>query len=163
MPQANDATIVRVYTREYNGTIEDLTPSVSTGGHQFEVVVEAEAGKVRAGNSSRYTITLTAFDITAGNSAANISAAFNPATPTAPLKQTFETTKSDLPPAGGLSAGVTDNVTAWPAYEQKFIITLTANEAANAVGHIFRYTATLQAGGSDPIISITQSELFVLI
>jgi len=163
MPQANDANIVRVFTRSFGGTIEELAPNVTGGTHQFEVIVEAEAGSVRAGNGSPYTITLTACDLTACNSATNISAKFNPANLATPLNQSFQTAAAALPPDGGLGAAVSNNITTWPGYEQKFVITLTAAEAANAAGHVFQYTAVLQAKGTDPIVSITQSAPFILV
>jgi hypothetical protein len=162
MTQANNAEIVRVYTRELGGTIEDLSPTVSAGSHQFEVIVEAEAGSVRANNDSSYTITLTAFDITAGQSAAaSISATMNPAT----LNQRFRNTSANLPSAGDPTVSGANNITAWPAYEQRFVITLTAAQAANAAGHVCQYTAKLQTplGSSDPIVSITQSKLFTFV
>ncbi len=167
MPQANDANIVQVFTRALNGVIAELDPNInsSTAGadHKFEVIVEAEAGSTRADNGSPYTLTLTAFDWTAGKNAADsVSAKMNPATIAAPLKQSFHSAKVDLPADGGLGANV-DNLSAWPAYEQKFIISLTDGEATNAAGHVFQYTAVLQATGSDPIVSIAQSPQFVLV
>jgi hypothetical protein len=162
MTQVNNAEIVRVYTREFGGTIEDLSPTVSTGTHQFEVIVEAEAGSVRANNDSSYTITLTAFDITAGQSAAvSISPTMNPGV----LNQRFRNTSADLPSVGTPAVTGASNITPWPTYEQKFVITLTAAQAQAAVGHVCQYTAKLQtpSGSSDPILSIAQTKLFAFV
>ena len=167
MPQANDANLLQVYTLKFNGLIEELDPDIksSTPGadHKFDVIVEGEAGDVRENNSSHYTLTLTAFDWTAGQSAAtSVGAAMNPATIASPLNQSFFNTKPPLPPDGGLGGNV-DNNNPWPAYAQKFTIELTDAEATNAAGHVFQYTAVLQATGSDPIDSIAQSPLFILV
>lgn len=171
MPQANDANLVRVYTLKFNGLIEELDPDIdsSTAGavHKFDVIVEGESGDVREDNGSPYTLTLTAFDWTAGQSAAtSVGAAMNPATLATPLNQSFHKNTTNLPPLGSpnpLPAGVTEAKTAWPAYAQKFHIELTDAEATNAAGHVFQYTAVLQATGSDPIDSIAQSPLFILV
>jgi len=154
MPQANDAEIVRVYTRAFNGGIEDRAPDLTVGGNRFEVIVEAAAGSTRDNDGSPYTVSITALDITAGQSAAVLAPPMNPPT----LSQTFRTNSASLPP---VPPGAS-NISAWPGYEEKFVISLTAAEAALVVGHVFQYTAVLQATG-DPIISITQSPPFTLV
>ena|SRR6266571_1159457 len=142
MPNPNDADLVRIYTREAGGTIAATTPHVSIGGHSFEVVVEAEAGSVLGGSSQPYTISLVAFDLTAG---ANPGAPFNVST------------------AGEHFDAVSGNISVWPSYEEKFTITLTAAQAAAVTNHILQYTVALASGGSNPVTSFAQSPLLILL
>ncbi len=144
MPNPNDADLVRVYTREAGGTIAETTPHVSASPHSFEVVVEAEAGSVLCGSSQPYTISLVAFDLTAG------------ANPGAPF--TVNT-------SGELFNNTFGNITPWCAYEEKFTITLTAAQAAAVTDHIMQYTAVLfsRPGSTNPVISFIQSPLFMLV
>ncbi len=141
MPNPNDADVVRVYTRETGGAIASTTPHVSTGGHSFEVVAEAEAGSVLGGSNQPYTISLVAFDLTAGG---------NPGAPfTVAANEAFNTTSG--------------NISAWPSYEEKFTITLTAAQAAAVKNHILQYTAVLIDSGSNPVTSFAQSPLFIML
>lgn len=142
MPNPNDADLVRIYTREAGGTIAATTPHVSTGGHSFEVVVEAEAGSVIGGSLQPYTISLVAFDLTAG---ANPGAPFSTST------------------AGQHFDNVSGNISVWPSYEERFTITLTAAQATAVANHVLQYTAALVSGGTNPVTSFAQSPLFILL
>lgn len=138
----NDVEIVRVYTREYGGTIADFTPHISvTGGGSFEVVVEAEAGSVQQGIGAPYQIAIEACDLTTCSN------------PPAPFDQSH--TGSFNP--GAFPAG-------WPAHAEVFTITLTAAQAALVRDHIFRYVAYLRTPttGKPLIVSFAESPLFVV-
>jgi hypothetical protein len=145
---ANDAQFVRVYTREVGGVIADNSLAVSGGAHNFDVIVEAEAGSVLGGSGAPYQLSLTAFDWTTGDNAA---------------------------PAGAFTFNVTEyfssstgTIQKWPSYEENFRVTLTAPQATALVGHVLQYTAVLISpppgiGGQANIVSSVQSPLFVLI
>jgi hypothetical protein len=145
---ANDAQFVRVYTREVGGAIADNSLVVSGGAHNFDVIVEAEAGSVLGGGGAPYLLSLTAFDWTTGNNA-------TPATAfTFSVPENFNTT--------------TGTINKWPSYEENFRVTLTAAQATALVGHVLQYTAVLispppTSGSPANVVSIIQSPLFVLI
>jgi hypothetical protein len=135
MAGPNDAFLVRVTTREKNGAIEDLDPL--KGGTEFDVIVEGEAGSVKGKDFSPYTISITAFDFTAGN---NPGGAFSQS-----QAQAFD------PATHG-------NVGKWPNYIQRF----TVNVNLGAVdGHLFKYYASLVSNDRQ-IISFVETPLFIL-
>jgi len=163
MPQAYNAEIIRVYTRDgHNQNVADMSPNISGPDYKFDLIVEAESGDKRENNGAPYTISISAFNITTGTPATAISAAFS---------QTFsENFRTDIVPTP--PPGTPDPVNAanppefkWPRYRQKFTIQLTAAEAANAAGNVFQYTVVLRTPPNvgDPILSIAQSPLFILV
>ena len=149
---ANDAQLVRVYTRETGRSIADHSPRVSgaaAGGNvSFEVVVEAEAGDVLGGIGAPYLLTLAAFDKTTGQLAAP-STAF--------AKNPTEAFNANY-----------GNISKWPLYKSYFTVTLTQAQADALVGHVLQYTAALinplPGGGSPPnVVSFLESEPFILV
>jgi hypothetical protein len=148
MPQANDAEIVRVYTRNAGGTVADRTPNISGGTPSFQVVVESEAGNTLAGGGASYLLSIEAFDLTAGNNPGGSLSA-----KTTPPGKIFD--------AGGATPH-------WPQNTEVFTISLTAAQVTALTNHVLRYTASLvspdPASGLTPIIvSFAESEPFILI
>jgi hypothetical protein len=139
MAGPNDAFLVRVTTRELNGTIEDLDP-LRGGGNQFDVIVEGEAGAVKGRDFSPYRITVTAFDFTAGNNLGGVGNF------TQSQNQAFDPNNFG-------------NVGRWPNYQQKF--TVTINNLNNVQGHLLKYYASLISRDRQ-IISFVESPLFIL-
>ncbi len=141
----NGVEIVRVYTREFGGTIADTTPHVTAPTFHFQVVVEAEAGSVKQGDGSPYRFAIEAFDLTTGNKP-----------PGAFSKVANGYFTGGPPPAG------------WPAHSEVFTITLTAAEATAVEDHILRYVASLVTpppgpGVTPQIVSFAESPLFIVV
>jgi hypothetical protein len=58
---ANDARIVRLFTTQVEGTVEDHTPNANSPVHdQFDVILQAEVGAVLGNSGANYTLTFTA-------------------------------------------------------------------------------------------------------
>jgi hypothetical protein len=58
---ANDARIVRLFTTQVEGTVEDNTPNANSPVHdQFDVILQAEVGAVLGNSGANYTLTFTA-------------------------------------------------------------------------------------------------------
>ena len=160
MPQSNDAELVRVYTRNNGGYIADYSPTISVAPYRFDLVVEAESGTVRYNSGAPYIIAISAFDLTAGASATALSAEF-----TKSINLFFREYPADVNGPGASAAAIAATEIAWPAYRQRFTIQLTAANAPNAVGHVFKYTVVFRTppGVGDPVLSIAQSPLFILV
>jgi hypothetical protein len=57
----NDARIVRLFTAQVGGVVEDNTPNASSPpATQFDLVLQAEAGGILGGSGANYTLTFTA-------------------------------------------------------------------------------------------------------
>jgi hypothetical protein len=119
----NDARLVRIYTRKQHGTVSSETPIKDTVENtaQFEVVVEGEAGVVLMDSGARYTLRISAIDLTELK---------NPNDPGVnDFTQTF-----DEAFIGG----------AWrPQYTK--VITVTLRDVAAVRDHTLRYFATLNS------------------
>ncbi len=147
----NDVEIVRVYTREHNGTVADITPhvnpnSLNVNERTFDVVVEAEAGNTITLSGSPYEIRIQAFDFTTGTLAP------------APFQQSNG--RNFVPGANPL--------TDFPQHTEVFHVALNAPQANAVSDHIMKYFAYLVTpplgGGLVPqIISIAESPLFIVI
>ena len=60
---ANDARIVRLFTTQVDGTVEDNTPNAnSTVPDQFDLILQAEVGAVLGNSGANYTLTFTAIN-----------------------------------------------------------------------------------------------------
>jgi hypothetical protein len=58
---ANDARIVRLYTTQVDGTVEDNTPNANSPvPDQFDLVLQAEVGAVIGNSGANYTLTFSA-------------------------------------------------------------------------------------------------------
>jgi hypothetical protein len=60
---ANDARIVRLFTTQVEGTVEDNTPNANSPvSGQFDVILQAEVGAVLGNSGANYTLTFTAIN-----------------------------------------------------------------------------------------------------
>jgi hypothetical protein len=58
---ANDARIVRLFTTQVDGTVEDNTPNAnSPAPDQFDLILQAEVGAVLGNSGANYTLAFTA-------------------------------------------------------------------------------------------------------
>jgi hypothetical protein len=58
---ANDARIVRLFTTQVDGTVEDNTPNAnSLAPGQFDLILQTEVGGVLGNSGANYTLTFTA-------------------------------------------------------------------------------------------------------
>jgi hypothetical protein len=60
---ANDARIVRLFTAQVDGTVEDNTPNA--GDHhpgEFDLILQAEVGAVLGNSGANYTLTFVAIN-----------------------------------------------------------------------------------------------------
>jgi hypothetical protein len=59
----NDARIIRLYTAQAGGLVEDNTPNAnSPTPNQLDLILQAEAGNVLGSSGANYTLTLTAIN-----------------------------------------------------------------------------------------------------
>jgi hypothetical protein len=60
---ANDARIVRLFTAQVDGTVEDNTPNANSGdpGH-LDLILQAEVGMVLGNSGANYTLTFAAIN-----------------------------------------------------------------------------------------------------
>jgi hypothetical protein len=142
MPQANDGALTRLITVHTGATVEDPAPNTPPPGNppepNFDLHLEAVAGNVLGGSGATYTLTITAFDLTAGTAA---PAGLNPGS----LAQSFSS-------ASGWNRTAAEYVT-----NQVFTIAIPAGLS----GHVFIYTASLVSTNFDQAWLI-QSSPFVL-
>ena len=60
---ANDARIVRLFTTQVNGMVEDATPNANSPvPGQFDLILQAEVGAVLGNSGANYTLTFTAIN-----------------------------------------------------------------------------------------------------
>jgi hypothetical protein len=60
---ANDARIVRLFTAQVDGTVEDDTPNAKTHvPFQFDLILQAEAGAYLGDSGANYTLTFSAIN-----------------------------------------------------------------------------------------------------
>ena len=60
---ANDARIVRVFTAQVDGTVEDNTPNANASvPDQFDLILQAEVGGVLGNSAANYTLTFSAIN-----------------------------------------------------------------------------------------------------
>lgn len=58
---ANDARIVRVFTTQVDGTVEDSTPNANSPVRdRFDLILQAEVGAVLGNSGANYTLAFTA-------------------------------------------------------------------------------------------------------
>ena len=146
---ASDARIARLYTTETGGNVQDNTPNAPPNGAlpaatTFDLVLEGEAGVNLGANGVNYTLSIVAYDVTAGNNAP----ALNPTSATLP-NQEFNAGK----PNSVWKASGTDFIS-----EQRFPINVTAA----VKGHTISYTASLVSDDGQ-IVSFLQSDPFILL
>jgi hypothetical protein len=60
---ANDARIVRLFTAQVDGTVEDNTPNANANvPDQFDLILQAEVGAVLGNSGANYTLTFVAIN-----------------------------------------------------------------------------------------------------
>lgn len=60
---ANDARIVRLFTAQVDGTVEDNTPNAKTRvPDQFDLILQAEVGDILGDSGANYTLTFAAIN-----------------------------------------------------------------------------------------------------
>ena len=60
---ANDARIVRLFTAQVDGTVEDNTPNANAQVlDQFDLILQAEVGGVLGNSGANYTLTFVAIN-----------------------------------------------------------------------------------------------------
>ncbi len=132
MPQANDGELTRLITVQTGGTVQDPAPNqpqpgAVTAEPSFDLLLEAVAGNALGHTGDTYTLTITAFDLTAGN-----QPALNPAGSgvNTPNGQAFNTANHWTP--FGAPIEYVNN--------QRFTINVPAGAFT---GHVIIYTASL--------------------
>jgi hypothetical protein len=128
----NDVEVVRVFTRRVKATIADITLAKD---EDFEVVVEAEAGRTIFGGGGRYRVALVLRDLTANNDV--------PFTANFPLVGLF-------------------GDPGWAQEDNKFVFTVSSADLGNRGDHILIAYATLLAGNRDFDASLTAGPLVMI-
>jgi hypothetical protein len=141
---ANDAKLIEVLTAQHGSTVEDNAPNAPAPGNPaattYDVVIEGNAGNVIGDSTAKYTLTVTAVDLTTMTPAAALSVG--------PVTQTFDT--PTWKPNGPADFDT----------QQSFTITVPAGNPFK--GHTLRYVASL-VSVNDQVVSILQSEPFTLV
>ena len=79
MPEANDGALTRLLTVHTGAQVEDPAPNTPPPGNppepNFDLHLEGVAGNVLGGSGATYTLTITAFDLTAGAGASGLTPA----------------------------------------------------------------------------------------
>jgi len=139
---ANDATLTELATAQSGSMVADTAPNAPANGG-FDLVMEAVAGSALGSSGARYTLTISAIDLTA------VSQPW----PAQTLHQTFDT------PSGWKLSGT------GPDYEctQTFPITVPGDGPGGPLaGHTLQFVASLVSQGAQ-IASIIHSDLFVIV
>jgi hypothetical protein len=139
---ANDATLTELATAQSGSMVGDNAPNAPASG-SFDLVMEAVAGSALGSSGARYTLTISAIDLTA------VSLPW----PAQILHQEFDT-------ASGWKLSGTG-----PDYEctQTFPITVPGGGPGGPLaGHTLRFVASLVSQGAQ-IASIIHSDPFVLV
>ena len=148
MSQANDGELTRLITVQTGGSVEDPAPNqpqpAQAAETSFDLHLEGVAGNVLGGSGSPYTLTITAFDLTAGAGAPALN-----------------------PSAAQLSNPQHFNTTNWKAFGSPTIEyvtdqTFTINVPAGVSKHSFIYHATLVSDDLQEVWHIS-SNPFVLV
>jgi hypothetical protein len=145
MPTAEDGALTRLYTSQHSGSVEDDAPNQPGAGgpgeNSYDLHLEAVAGDVLGGGGNPYTLTITAFDVTAGTAAP----ALNPTAAQLNNPQSF---------SGPTWAKVGDEYVT----EQTFTIPAAGNLPAGLSGHTFIYTASLVSKNNLQVWKINSNE-----
>jgi hypothetical protein len=147
---ADQARLIRLYTAETGGTVEDDTPNAppvppNPPATTFALRLEGEAGALVGASNTQYTLSIVAYDVTVGDN----EPALNPPAADIPDRQRFDAGQ----PSPRWVASGTDFITQQTA---------TINVPAALKGHTFRYTASLVSDDFQNV-SFIQSDPFVLV
>ena len=141
---ANDAQLIEVLTAQHGSTIQDNAPNAPAPGQAaaatFDVVIEGNAGNVIGNSAAPYTLTVTATDLSATTTAANL----NPVIPA----QSFSVPLWN-------KNGPDD-------YDTQQSFTVNVPNPNPYAGHVLQYVASLVSVNGQ-VVSILQSEPFTLV
>lgn len=130
----NDAELVRVFTREVDAAIADVTFPVT---EDFQVVVEVEAGSAIFGGGTQYETGIVLRDKTTGS--------------------VIPTTPASFGPEGMDGAGAN-----WPSQANQFVYRVAAADLAGRENHICEVLAFLKVRVTDPDVSFATSPYFII-
>jgi len=139
---ANDATLTALTTAQTGSTVADTAPN-APANPGFDLILHAAAGSALGSSGARYTLTISAIDLTA----------VTQGWPTQTLHQAFDT-------ANGWALSGTG-----PDYQcsQTFAVLVPGGGPGGPLAsHVLQYVASLVSHGAQ-IVSVIQSRPFVLI
>ena len=138
---ANGATLTALTTAQTGSTVADTAPN-APANPGFDLVLEAAAGSALRSCGARYTLTISAIDLTTATQA----------WPAQARQQAFD------PGHGWAISGP------GPDYQchQTFPITVPGGPGGPLAGHVLQCVASLISHGAQ-IVSIIQSHPFVLV
>jgi hypothetical protein len=138
---ANNATLTALTTAQTGSTVADTAPNAPVGPG-FDLILHAAAGSALGGCGARYTLTISAIDLTTATQA----------WPAHTCQQAFD-------PASGWALSGTG-----PDYQchQIFPVTVPGGPGGPLAGHVLQYVASLVSHGAQ-IASIIRSDPFVLV
>ncbi|MBI1878893.1 MAG: hypothetical protein HYR94_11870 [Chloroflexi bacterium] len=135
MPAGNDVDIVRVFARQVNGAIAEVTFPTD---QDFEVILEAEAGATVHKSGAQYQAGIAVRDLTNGTV---IPAANDPNTP---------------------DSGHMKGVKEWPKEAYAIKYTVAKANLAGRANHVLEVLAFVTEGVSDVDASFATSPPFIL-
>jgi len=138
---ANDAALTGLTTAQAGSTVADPAPN-APANPGFDLILHAAAGSALGSCGARYTLTISAIDLTTATQA----------WPARTCRQAFD-------PGHGWALSGTG-----PDYQcrQTFPVTVPGGAGGPLAGHVLQYVASLVSHGAQ-IVSIIQSHPFVLI
>lgn len=141
---ANDAEVVRVWTREVGGTCGDVT---FPNNADFEIVVDVEAGSAKFNDGPQFRVGVVVKDLTHWSTV--------PATPTivAPCNDTGA-------PEHDIQGSL--NSPCWPTEAGQFVFRVAAGALPTRTNHILSVHAFLIVGVGEPDVSFVESSPFVI-
>ena len=139
---AHDATLIALATAHTGSTVEDTAPNAPAAG-TFDLIVQATAGSALGNSGARYTLSISAIDLTA----------VTQGWPTQTLHQAFDT-------ANGWTLSGTG-----PDYQCTQTVPVPVpggGPGGPLAGHTLQCVASLISQGAQ-IVSIIHSDPFVLV
>jgi hypothetical protein len=138
---ANDATLTALTTAQTGSTVADTAPN-APANPGFDLILGAAAGSALGSCGARYTLTISAIDLTTAT----------PAWPAQACQQAF-----DAGHGWALSGTGPDH-----QCHQTFPVSVPGGVGGPLAGHVLQYIACLVSPGAQ-IVSIIQSHPFVLV
>jgi hypothetical protein len=138
---ANDAALTGLTTAQAGSTVADTAPN-APANPGFDLILHAAAGSALGSCGARYTLTISAIDLTTATQA----------WPARTCRQAFD-------PGHGWAISGTG-----PDYQcyQTFPVTVPGGAGGPLAGHVLQCLASLVSHGAQ-IVSIIQSHPFVLV
>ncbi|MHC3468260.1 hypothetical protein ACYF6T_06075 [Streptomyces sp. 7R007] len=134
----NDAQIVRVFSREPNGDIADLTLDPKSNA---EIVLEAEAGRTLHQNAGKYLVSLVVRDLSDGTA--------------------IPAQVAGAPQPGVVEGFFTDPN--WKDYPARFTFVVTSADLKNHRGHLVQAYGSVLYGTGDPGATLSISQPFQIL